>query len=272
MSITSTHHLGSDTVFLKESFQSPFDTMAQNAALLGLPFSSPVEITQKQKAKQIHYQLLDTSSIDEMLELQGYIYEMLPSKALFVKDNREDIKKAIENGFAIGVLDEKNAIVGYRLVAIPEASEQKTLEDDLYRKKAFIKPAHLETTIILPTYRGNQLQYKTLIMAQKLLKDNQVTDVLCTVSPYNVFSLNNVMRAGLRIKALKRKYADKLDNGKGLWRFILHKPLKDTLCRDFHLTTTIEIDHINTQQKLLGRGYEGVSLVDHSKKILYVHR
>ena len=265
------HLLGSETVLLKESHHLPFEVFSQNPSLFGLSGTPYYEVTQRQKSQTIHYQLLSSTAIDEMLNLQDYIYDMLPSKTHLVKDTREDLYKAFSSGFAIGILDDQGSIVGYRLVAIPEKGETHLLENDLKLDRILPKSAHLETTIVLPNYRGNQLQFKTLVMAQKILHEQNVTDILCTVSPYNVYSLSNVMKAGLRIKALKRKYSDKLTNSRGIWRFILHKSLQTSLEIDFPVKTSIQRVQFNQQQKLLDNGYEGISLVDHSNHILYVH-
>lgn len=271
MNTTKTSRLlGCETITIKEDHHLPFDVFNQKASQLGSPGSPHLTMSQKHHSQNIQYRLLDKSAINEMLNLQDYIYDHLPTKALLVKDSKSEILKSMENGFAVGILDDNNSIVGYRLVAIPEKGDEQLLETDLNFSHPLTKPAQLETTIVLPNYRGNQLQYKTLLIAQDILIQEKVTDMLCTVSPYNVFSLKNVMKAGLRINALKRKYGDKMANSKGIWRFILYKSLEIQPGTYFQLKASIQREKFDSQQILLGNGYTGVALSDHSNRILYV--
>ena len=266
----TTSLLGSETVIVKEDHHRPFDVTNQRSSRMDSSGSPYLIDLQKSGSQNIQYRLLDKSSIYEMLNLQDYIYNRLSTKSLLVRDSKSEILKSMENGFAIGILDENNSIIGYRVVSIPERGDEQRLESDLNFDQPLKKPAQLETTIILPNYRGNQLQYKTLLIAQDILIQEKVTDMLCTVSPYNVFSLKNVMKAGLRINALKRKYGDKVDNSRGLWRFILYKSMTKQPLTNFQLIASIQREKFDSQQILLDNGYTGISLSDHSNRIIYV--
>lgn len=261
--------LGTETVRIKDSFQFNVCTSYLDPALSSNVCQTLNAATYHPSEQVLEYRLLKQDHIHEMIELQEFIYDMLPTKSLLVKDSYDEIYRAIETGLAIGLVDNTKKIVGYRLVSVPESTSESTLENDIRLTRALKKPAHLETTIILPRYRGNQLQYKTLLMAQELLLERQVTDLLCTVSPFNAFSLANVMRAGLRIKALKRKYSDKLSNKRGLWRFILHKPLVDAPALAFPQHEHIQRERLEVQKKLLDEGYVGISLSQKKDSILY---
>lgn len=271
--LNSNLRLGTETVVVKESQMLCFDAINSHLSLHGLSGAPYCHTVQKQGQETLEYQLLQAANVAEMLELQDYIYEMLPTKSLLVKDGRADMLKAIENGLVLGLVNEAKKIVGYRLVDLPEPSDDHRLERDIAFKAPLKKAAHLETTLILPRYRGNQLQYKTLLKVEPLLQEAQVSDLLCTVSPFNVHSLNNILKAGLRIKALKRKYADKPDTGnsRGLWRFILHKALMPQHTESYPLHACIQRDKLDEQQSLLNKGFIGISLTPKKDQILYVH-
>ena len=174
----TTSLLGSETVIVKEDHHRPFDVTNQRSSRMDSSGSPYLIDLQKSGSQNIQYRLLDKSSIYEMLNLQDYIYNRLSTKSLLVRDSKSEILKSMENGFAIGILDENNSIIGYRVVSIPERGDEQRLESDLNFDQPLKKPAQLETTIILPNYRGNQLQYKTLLIAQDILIQEKVTDML----------------------------------------------------------------------------------------------
>lgn len=223
--------------------------------------------------EKLQVALLAFGDIPEMLALQEYIYNMLPVKSLLVKDSRKDLEEALSTGFAIGFLNKEERIVGYRVVSIPKADGAYHLGKYLnLGGDALKRSAHLETTIVLPSYRGNQLQYKSLVIAEKRLKDQGITDLLCTVSPFNAFSLKNVMQAGLKIKALRRMYGDRMDNTRGLWRFVMHKEADKELELDVLDQRLVGIDALADHSEMLARGYIGAALSANKKSVLYVHQ
>ena len=75
------------------------------------------------------------------------------------------------------------------------------------------------------------------------------------------------MSAGLNIKSLKRKYADK--ENQGIWRFILHKDLRPQTTIFSEEYQLLKLDHIGEQKKLIEMGYIGYNLIKESQMIQY---
>ena len=86
------------------------------------------------------------------------------------------------------------------------------------------KVAHLEIAVVSPEFRGNSLQYKLLVEAQRILKNGwnelEIRYLMATVHPENVYSLRNVERFGMKIAADVKKYGGKR-------RFVMWKNLDD---------------------------------------------
>src|SRR5690606_3348903 len=118
----------------------------------------------------------------------------------------DDMYHEIKNGGKIiGVLNSKDRLIAYRYISIPGIRNHNLGLDIGIPHEQLKKVIHLETTVVDPIYRGNGLQDLTLQIASKLVRKEGYRHLLCTVSPYNFYSLYNVMKNGLKIKALKKK-------------------------------------------------------------------
>ena len=126
--------------------------------------------------------------------------------------------------------------------------------------------------MVHPDYRGNNLQSITLNKALPLISEMGYIHIFSTVSPQNIYSLYNIMKNGLNIKSLKRKYITK-ENSEGLWRFILHRNLKESPIYLPNNMKSLEIHSYEEQEYLISKGYIGHKLcrdnmlIDYSLKI-----
>lgn len=223
------------------------------------------------KKEEFSMHLIGEDSIDEMICLQQNIYDGLPNKDVLAIDQPEEIIKAIKSGgFIIGVHNSSHQLIAYRYIAIPQI-EKNNMGYDLHLPyNEMTKVAHLETTIVHPDYRGNGIQSKTLQSAFPILKEKGIQHVICTVSPFNLFSLMNIMKNGLKIKVLAKKYGHSLDGSDGLWRFILHKNLYEQDTTVYNALIRVGLDCFNTQMSLLERGFVGNYLSLDGKTLAYV--
>lgn len=210
--------------------------------------------------------LVEAKEIESVLKLQSLVYDGLANKEILYKDTKlEMLEDLSQGGMIIGVFNSVEELISYRYISFPGHSK-KNLGYDIHLDSSQLnKVVHLETTLVSPDYRGNRLQSLTLSKAIDLIEPMKMKHLLCTVSPYNIFSLYNIMNAGLSIKALKRKYGDGHD---GVWRFILHKNLnaEDALDRHFK---QLKMDSIQEQKILIEKGYIGYNLIKESQMIQY---
>lgn len=204
--------------------------------------------------------LLDTGHIDRMMALQQHVYDLLPNKEVLVMDKPYEIESGLKaGGMVIGVSNGAGELVAYRYIAVPGDQPGNMGYDLNFDKGLMNNVAHLETTVVHPHYRGNNLQSKTLQTGMDLLRKSSTHHLLCTVSPFNFFSLANIMGNGLQIKSLKRKYATAPDGNDGVWRFILHRDLHDEALA-FNDYIQVGIDRFNKQKTLLENGFVGLDL------------
>lgn len=212
--------------------------------------------------------LVEAREIDAVMKLQNLVYEGLPNKEVLYKDTKFEMLDDLYNGAKIiGVFNSVDQLISYRYISFPRHSSKNLGRDISLNLSELDKVVHLETTLVDPMYRGNRLQSLTLEKAIEIIEPMDMKHIMCTVSPYNLFSLFNIMSAGLNIKALKKKYGVEYDDG--MWRFILHKDLSIDLRNCFDDTKHLKMDRIHEQKKLIENGYIGYNLVKESQMIQY---
>lgn len=212
--------------------------------------------------------LISKDRLDEVIDLQYRIYEGLNNKNIFFMDSYSDMLEDLKRGAKIiGVLNSKDELISYRYIGFPGNSQVNLGNDINLNKNELDKVVHLETTVVDPAYRGNRLQYITLQVATDITKNKGYYHQLCTVSPQNFYSLYNIMKSGLKIKALKRKYGT--SNEDGLWRFILHKDLNKKYSNPIDLIITKFGDY-EEQKNLIENGYIGYEIVKDTQSVNFM--
>lgn len=226
-----------------------------------------------EKIQQDEYimRIIAVGELKAAVELQKYVYEQLPNKQVLYMDSYEEMLDDMKNGAKIiGVFNKAKEIIAYRYIGFPGRTEKNLGNDINMASNELSKVAHLETTVVHPDYRGNSLQSITLQQALPMIREFGYNHVLCTVSPQNVYSLFNVIKNGLRIKALKKKYGTEKDGTDGMWRFILHRSLEPAAARKTSQLLSIHLSDLEHQEKIINEGFVGLWLFKESKVLSYV--
>jgi GNAT superfamily N-acetyltransferase len=177
----------------------------------------------------------------------------------------------MQNGAKIlGVFNREKEMIAYRYIGFPGAAEKNLGKDIKLPEEELTRVAHLEATVVRPDYRGNSLQSITLQQAIPFIREEGYNHVLCTVSPQNVYSLFNIIKNGLRIKALKKKYGTDKDGKDGMWRFILHRNLNPVAVMRANRLLSIPLNDLEQQKKMIDKGFVGLWLFKESKLLNYV--
>lgn len=212
--------------------------------------------------------LLSKERLSEVIELEQKVYEGLNNKDILYIDTYDEMLADLEQGAKIiGVLNSKDRIIAYRYIGFPGYDKRNMGLDINLPVDELSKVVHLETTVVDPAYRGNGLQDLTLQIATNLVKRDGYRHLLCTVSPYNFYSLYNVMKNGLKIKSLKKKYAN--EDNEGLWRFILHSDLERPLLNPID-TVISKWANLELQKELIDNGYVGYEISKETRQLNYL--
>ncbi|MDX9916993.1 MAG: hypothetical protein RBT15_03160 [Gudongella sp.] len=214
--------------------------------------------------------ILDERWLNEVIDLQMHVYDNLPNKDVLYVDSYDDMLSDMEDGAKIiGVLNSKKRLVAYRYIAFPGKDSRNLGYDIDMPVDQLDSVVHLETTVVDPLYRGNSLQSLTLQAASKIVREDGYRHLLCTVSPYNFYSLYNIMMNGLKIKSLKRKYGSEESGDEGLWRFILHSDMEKRLFNPVDLVVS-KWANLDKQRELIENGYVGYEIMKDTKQLNYI--
>lgn len=225
---------------------------------------------QRMTLEPYYMKTIGEAELPDVQHLQQYVYDKLPNKDVLVTDSYDTMVRDLEQGgVIIGVYSGSGELVAYRFVTFPQSVEHNLGADLHLSKSALKRVAHLETTLVHPAYRGNSLQSDTLGAALPIIAQKGYQHILCTVSPLNPYSLYNVMSHGLKIKALKRKYASAGETD-GLWRFILHRDLEARQGHKIEEWFNIGLSELEHQAELIKAGFVGTWLDREASSLQYV--
>lgn len=229
-------------------------------------------IKDKYKAKELEeytIELLPKEKLNEVIDLQLKVYDGIDNKEILYLDTYDEMYEDMKNGAkVIGVLNSKGKLISYRYIGFPGKDSRNLGYDINLPKKELESVVHLETTVVDPIYRGNNLQSATLEIATDITLKNGYKHILCTVSPYNFYSLYNVMKNGLKIKKIKKKYG-KSDEDEGLLRFILHRDLMNPYSHPIDLVVS-KWANLDKQIELIENGYVGFELFKDTRLLNYI--
>ena len=135
------------------------------------------------------------------------VYDLLEDKSLYVCDDLEYVQNQINGGgFAVAAKNRAGEIVGSFVFRYPGEQtdnlgrEIGLQEDDLQRV------VHMESAVVLPEYRGRDLQLKMLKYAEEIIDKTYYHYFLATVSPNNPASYRSFEKNGYQLITTKEKY------------------------------------------------------------------
>jgi len=195
---------------------------------------------------------LDKVDIFKMLELQDTIAQNLPRPEIFRLDPPEYVLGHFDGDHNVIGVFAAEKLVAYHVISFPGLHQDNFGRDIHLTAKQLRKVAHFETTAVHPEHRSQKLAKKMAELHIHILDYSGYDHVLCTVSPINFMSLNNVFRQGFLIKGLKEKYYG--------MRYIMYKNLKSSKIRKPNHILWLNHNELAQQQTLLTQGYYGFAV------------
>lgn len=161
---------------------------------------------------------LDSSYIDEIMDLQNNIYEGLLNKDFYACSDKEEFENIlINNGTILGCLSSKDNKLIAMGVYVEYGYEKHNYGYDIdIQGDSLLKVGQLESTVVSEEFRGNRLQRIICEELESICIGSGKEYICATVAPMNKFSLNTFINLGYKIMVEKQKYG-------GLNRYVLMK-------------------------------------------------
>lgn len=165
-------------------------------------------------------QALTAGNIDEILALQNEIINLMQDKQIYLASTKEDLLHDFEkDNIILGYMTPAQELVAV-VIYLKEGYDTSNYGYDLgIEGEALLNIGQVDTVLVKPDYRGNNLQYIMCQLVEELARETNTSMICATASPFNPFSVNNFLKLGYEIKADKLKYG-------GLRRYVLAKSLK----------------------------------------------
>jgi len=167
---------------------------------------------------EFHIRMAVLDDVAVMDSIMHTARDAMEDPGLYVADNREFIRRHIDEcGFAL-IACVQNIAAGFLIVRIPGLEEDNLGRDLGFDEAKLLLSAHMESAAVLPEFQGNRLQTKLIAGAEQILALRGFRYALGTVSPKNVYSLTNMRSLGYQIMQTTLKYG-------GLERHIIMKQI-----------------------------------------------
>ncbi|MEC9485824.1 MAG: GNAT family N-acetyltransferase [Candidatus Izemoplasma sp.] len=149
------------------------------------------------------------NDLEDINRLMASVDVEISNPNIFVSDDETFVKRHIkDDGFILKAMSD-DEMVAFLLVRYPKddpdnlARDIKTIDEEKYEHIA-----HMESVVVAKDHRGNNLQYKLIVEAEKILENEHIEYSMATVSPINKYSLINFVKADYVVTRVKNKYTD----------------------------------------------------------------
>lgn len=161
----------------------------------------------KMSKKDIVLRIATKEQANEIHSVMEEVYNRLEDKTLYVCDDLEYVKTHVEGeGFAVVACDSNSKIVGSFIFRYPMQSEDNLGRDIGLSDSQLEKVVHMESSVVLPEYRGQGLQLSMLRYGEELIDRSKYKYLMATVSPDNKWSYNSFENNGYSLITTKEKY------------------------------------------------------------------
>lgn len=161
----------------------------------------------KMKKNDILYRPATIDDAEAITSLMNEVYERLDDKSIYVCDSIDHVRSCLsENGFGVVAADNQGRIIGSFIMRYPAYSEDNLGRDIDLPDEELPFVVHMESAVVLPEYRGNNIQQKMLLYAEELIDKSKYRYFLSTVSPDNPASFRSLEKSGYKHILIKEKY------------------------------------------------------------------
>lgn len=148
-----------------------------------------------------------TEDIPQIYALMQQVYNDLQDKSFYVCDSYDFIEQQIKHrGFAVKATCSGGEMIGALIVRYPNLDDDNLGRDIGISENELSYVAHMESAIVHPEYRGQNLLQGMLLFAERFIDINKYCYLCATVSPDNTASRNSLINSGYHFVCNKEKY------------------------------------------------------------------
>lgn len=144
---------------------------------------------------------------ERFIDFLTSVWETMEHKEWFCLDSPEEIRQRMEEGtMELWLAMEGERIAGAFDILHPGMEDINYGWKLDFSREQLARVVHMDMAAVHPNYRGMGLQRRLLETAEQELRGEAERYLLCTIHPENVFSLNNALKQGYRIRKTLSMY------------------------------------------------------------------
>ena len=135
--------------------------------------------------------------VDRIVALQDEVYDALPDNTIFVKTSRDEFIESIDLDECFCFMD-GDVMAAFTLMVSGRMGYRNYGEYLGYDEEQMKKTVSMDTSFVLPSYRGFGLQEHFFKLREEAAIELGATEALTTIAPHNEYSLNNAYKTGYK--------------------------------------------------------------------------
>ena len=174
--------------------------MAKNSYLCNIYNRNPSAFMSQDKI--LTFKNLTPRHVDQILNLQDECVLTLPDTRLYYPLTKEELLESLSEDVVIGAFDSARLVAVAVIIVNRDSPRNLAGESGSRPENTFT----FDAVMVSPRWRGRGLQRTLLNQCVEMARKRGVHQVLATVSPDNVHSLNNFIRHGFEVLSTSEKY------------------------------------------------------------------
>lgn len=152
--------------------------------------------------------VIDKDFLNEILTLQEKVILSIENKEIYFSSTKEDLLNQFNSdSYFLGIKNlENNELIAFGSYLNKGLNKDNYAYDLDFDKNKILRTGQIDTTIVHPDFRGNNLQKILCKKLEEYSRKNGDLYLTATVSPVNLFSLNTFLKLGYENKKEKLKY------------------------------------------------------------------
>ena len=171
----------------------------------------------KMEEKTITIKKSNLQELNIIMTLQNDVFSAIENKDLFALTSQEQLAESIKEDYCLSIY-EGDRLISFGLLIINRYTPRHGACHIYKENEKIAQTLTVDSIFIHPQYRGYGLQKKIFENFEAWGKAHGGKALFTTISPDNLFSLNNALLTGYKVVATKPLYGGKL-------RHILKKDL-----------------------------------------------
>ncbi|MFT6226465.1 MAG: hypothetical protein ACJARE_000858 [Paracoccaceae bacterium] len=153
---------------------------------------------------------LGPDDLDRLCAFHAELHAAAPESGLFVLESRDFFATHLgAGGQIIGLEGRSSALAAYTVLGLPAADAPGNFGHDIgLRGTALAAVCHFDGTGVHPDHRAHGLQRRLTALRWSIGQATGRSIAISAVSPRNLVSLSNMLRAGMQTVAWVGKYGD----------------------------------------------------------------